>query len=180
MTVGAVTSSPGRLVALGEIVGTHGVRGLLRLRPYSDPSAALAAAQTVFVTSRPPAAHTRAIAIGSARPHGRIVLVDLAGIDDLATAEPLIGSTLSVAEADLPAPGPGEFYAFQLEGLEVVTSAGARLGTVASLLATGSNEVLVVRDGAHEHLIPVIADVVRAIDVAGGRVVIEPIDGLLD
>jgi len=61
-----------------------------------------------------------------------------------------------------------------------VTSGGDRLGTVDHLIPTGSNEVLVVRDGAREHLIPVIADVVREVDLADRKIVIEPIEGLLD
>lgn len=180
MTEGPATSSPGRLIALGEIVGTHGVHGLLRLHPYSDPSAALAATATVFLSASEPEGAVRSLGLVSARPHGRVVLLKLADIDDIEAAETLVGMALSVAEADLPAPGPGEFYAYQLEGLEVLTVAGMRVGTIVSLIATGGNDVLVVRDGAHERLIPVIADVVRAIDVTAGRVVIEPIAGLLD
>jgi 16S rRNA processing protein RimM len=175
----ANTSSPKPLIALGEIVGTHGVGGLLRFHPYSDVSAALAAIRTVFL-SRPPDGTPRALSLLSAQPHGRIVRLKLAGIDSIEAAQTLVGTVLSAAEADLPAPAPGEFYAYRLEGLEVMTVQGGRLGTIARVFPTGANDVLVVRDGAHEYLIPVIADVVRAIDLDAGRVVIEPIAGLLE
>lgn len=211
---GRATCSPGRLIPLGEIVGTHGVGGLLRFHPYSAASAALAAARTVFLAPRPapfagghpkappsaggddpdttaarpeaaaePGAASptpRALTLLSARAHGRLHLVRFEGVDRIEDAEPFVGTVLSVAESDLPAVGPGEFYAYQLEGLEVVTVGGERLGTVESLFPTGSNEVLVVRDGAREHLIPVIADVIRTIDLGARRVVIEPIAGLLE
>ncbi len=183
--------SEGRLIPLGEIVGTHGVGGLLRLHPYSTVPAALAAVRTVFLSPRqrpsavrPPDAPAdpapRALTLLSARPHGRVHLLRFEGVDRIEDAEPLVGTVLSVAETDLPPPGPHEFYAYKLEGLEVVTEGGDRLGTVESLFPTGSNDVLVVRDGAREHLIPVIADVIRTIDFDAGRVVITPIAGLLE
>ena len=61
-----------------------------------------------------------------------------------------------------------------------VTNSGERLGTVERSFSTGANEVLVVQDGPREVLIPMIADVVRSIDLAEHRVVIDPIPGLLD
>jgi 16S rRNA processing protein RimM len=109
-----------------------------------------------------------------------MMLLRFEGTVTIEQAAPLVGCVLSIPERDLPATAPGEFYAYQLEGLDVVTSGGVRLGTVDHLIPTGSNEVLVVRDGGREHLIPVIADVVRRIDLEDRRIVIEPIEGLLD
>jgi 16S rRNA processing protein RimM len=180
------TSSPARLVALGEIVGTHGVRGLLRFRPYDRASSLPPIGRPVYVTTRPAADGTvdptnaRATVVETARPHGNVVLLAIEGITGIEAAEPFVGRALSVDEQDLPAPAPGEFYVYQLEGLDVVTDAGERLGTVERSFSNGANEVLVVHDGPREYLIPMIADVVRTIDVAGGRVVIDPIPGLLD
>jgi 16S rRNA processing protein RimM len=180
------TSSPARLVALGEIVGTHGVRGLLRFRPYDRASSLPPTGRTVYVTARPDAdgvvdtATARPMVVEAARTHGNVVLLAFREILSIEAAEPFIGRALAVDEQDLPEPAPGEFYVYQLEGLDVVTDAGERLGTVERSFSTGANEVLVVQGGSREYLIPMIADVVRTIDVAGGRVVIDPIPGLLD
>ncbi len=180
------TSSPGRLIALGEIVGTHGVRGLLRYRPYG-PSASLPPTGRPLLLAPPPSpgsdpipAGTAAITLEDARPHGNLALLRVSGIESIEAAEPLVGSCVAVPERDLPAPTTGEFYVYQLEGLDVVTNAGERLGTVERSFSTGANEVLVVQDGQRELLIPLIADVVQAIDLPGHRVVIDPIPGLLD
>lgn len=199
MSEAAETSSCERLVPLGEIVGTHGVGGLLRFRSYSASADALGAPRTVFlqprtarVASRRKAAtpapdapsaddpSPRSARLLSARPHGRVVLLQFDGATTIETATPFVGTILSVPEVELPTPEPGEFYAYQLEGLEVVTRDGGHVGTVDHLFPTGSNEVLVVRDGPREYLIPVIADVIRTIDLAGRKVVIDPIEGLLD
>ena len=96
------------------------------------------------------------------------------------TAVALTGMRVLVREADLPVPDEGEFYAYELEGFTVVTNDGRTLGTIAETFPTGLNDVWVVRGDGREHLIPIIADVVREIDRTGRRVVIEPMPGLLD
>ena len=182
------TSRPGRLVALGQIVGAQGVRGLLRLHPANPASAAsavAAAGQTVFLraatrASTSSAEDARPVALLAAQAHGRMVLLRFAGVDDPEAAAELIGRELALPERELPPPAPGEYYAYQLEGLAVVTAGDEPVGTVESILSTGGNDVLVVRDGAREHLIPVIADVIRRVDLAAGRIVIDPIEGLLE
>jgi 16S rRNA processing protein RimM len=180
------TSPPGRLVALGEIVGTHGVRGLLRFHPYGPASSPPPTGRPLYVTARPaPGADldptsARSIVLTAARPHGNVVLLSVEHVDTMEAAEALVGSALALDEHDLPAPDPGEFYVYQLEGLDVVTNAGERLGTVDRSFSTGANEVLVVQGEGREYLIPMIADIVQSIDVPGGRVVIDPIPGLLD
>jgi 16S rRNA processing protein RimM len=178
-------SSPARLVALGEIVGTHGVRGLLRFRPY-DSANLPPTGRTVYLTARPgtdgtvDSASAQPVVLEVARPHGNVALVGIREILSIEAAEPFVGHALAIDENDLPEPAPGEFYVYQLEGLDVVTDTGERLGTIERSFSNGANEVLVVHDGPREYLIPMIADVVRTIDVAAKRVVIDPIPGLLD
>lgn len=181
------TSSPGRLVALGEIVGTHGVRGLLRFHPYDSSSDLPPTGQPVYLTAARPAPSDaldssgfRSVILDTARPHGNVALLSIRGIDSIDAATALVGYALALPEDDLPAPDPGEYYVYQLAGLTVVTDSGEHLGTIERSFSTGASEVLVVQEGSREYLIPMIADVVRTIDLAGGRVVIDPIPGLLD
>ena len=180
------TSSPGRLIALGEIVGTHGIRGLLRFRPYDRVSDPLPTGEPVYLTPRVSAdddsssADATTVVLDDVRPHGNVALLRVRGISDIDAATALVGRTLAMREDALPAPAPGEIYVYQLAGLDVVTDAGDRVGTVERSFSTGANEVLVVHEGPREYLIPMIADVVRTIDLAGGRVIIDPIPGLLD
>ena len=180
------TSSPGRLIALGEIVGTHGVRGLLRFHSYGRSTSPLPTDRTLYLIARPlpggrpDSTDAMPIVVEAARPHGGVTLLQVKDVATIEAATPLVGRALALPERDLPAPAPGELYVYQLEGLDVVTEAGDRLGTIDRSFSTGANEVLVVRDGAREYLIPLIADVVRSIDLADRRVVIEPLDGLLE
>lgn len=182
------TSSPGRLIALGEIVGTHGVRGLLRFHPYDPRAEPPPTDLALYVSSRakvdeargPDAFPDRTVVLDDARPHGNVVLLRVRGIDTIEAAERLVGSALAIRETDLPDVAPGEVYVYQLTGLDVFTKEGERLGTIDRSFSNGANEVLVVHEGTRELLIPMIADVVQTIDLAGHRIVIDPIPGLLD
>jgi 16S rRNA processing protein RimM len=108
------------------------------------------------------------------------MLAALDGVTSRDAAEALVGSVVLVDIRDLPPVAEDEFYYHEVADFRVETTSGERLGEIAETFATGLNDVWVVRGGSREYLIPVIADVVRAIDRAGRRIVIEPVPGLLD
>src|SRR2546425_12076904 len=171
-------SPPGALVAVGESVGAHALRGWLRLRAYQPPAPSLVAGRRVLIAQ---AGACRELEVRSAAPHGRgLVLLALAGVDDRGEAEALVGARVLVRTTDLPPPAEDEFYYHEVVGFRVETTGGESLGAVAETFPTGLNDVWVVRGGGREHLIPVVADVVRAIDRAARRIVIEPLAGLLE
>ena len=74
----------------------------------------------------------------------------------------------------------GEYYWRDLIGLSCRTLEGRELGAIEEIWATGSNDVLVVRDGSVTHLVPTLRRVMRRVDVEEGVVWIEPIDGMLE
>jgi 16S rRNA processing protein RimM len=125
---------------------------------------------------RPPERRT----IEAVRPGRGGLLIKVAGFDTRTTAESVVGMVVSLPEDQLPTPDEHEFYYYEIVGFRVLTTAGEEIGTIRETFPTGSNDVWVVRNGPREHLIPVIADVVRAIDRAAGTVTVEPLSGLLD
>jgi 16S rRNA processing protein RimM len=165
-------------VAIGEIVAAHALGGVVRVRAYQPPAPSLRAGATVVLERD---GVQREIRVVSAAPHGRgVVLVALPDVSDRNAAEALVGTRVLVHAAHLPAPAEGEFYYHELLGFAVETTSGRALGTIAETFSTGVNDVWVVRGEVREHLIPVIADVVRTIDRDARRVVIEPLPGLLE
>jgi 16S rRNA processing protein RimM len=165
------------LIAVGRVVTTHGLRGELRLQLFnSDSTSIQPGAHVVLRRNGDETRHQ----IVSVRPHKRVQLVIFEGCDSIEQAETLVGAEVCVSKDDLPPAGPDEIYHFELVGMNVVTTAGELLGTVAEVLTAGSNDVCVVRTGAREYLIPMIADVIKQMDRPGRRLVIEPLPGLLD
>jgi 16S rRNA processing protein RimM len=113
------------------------------------------------------------------RPVGGRFLVRLEGCVSRETTQPLVGFDLYVRRDELPPPPAGEFYWFDLEGLTVYTEDGECLGRVEEFFPTGSNEVLVVRKGSRESLLPFIKEVILAVDEARGILHVRVIPGLL-
>lgn len=165
-------------VAVGEVVAAHALRGQVRVLAYQPPAPSLVEGRTIVLER---SGVRRPFRIRSATPHGRgRVLLALEGVGDRTAAEALVGACVLVDPRDLPAPAADEFYYHELPGFRVDTVDGRTLGAIVNTFCTGTNDVWVVRGDVYEHLIPVIADVVRSIDRDARRVVVEPLPGLLD
>ena len=165
------------MVALGTIVNTHGIRGELKLRPYNPDTEAIAAGVTLHLRR---GEQKREIEVRSARRHKNCVLVVLDGVDTMNAAEALVGYEVEVPASALPEPEEGEAYHFQLIGLTAVTTSGEEIGVVEEIFSTAASDICVVRRAGREFLIPYVEEIVRAVDVEGRRLVIEPIPGLLE
>jgi 16S rRNA processing protein RimM len=106
--------------------------------------------------------------------------VTLNGVTGVDQAAALRSAIAMVPVSALPPPAPREFYYFEAVGCGVVTTTGMPVGIIEEVFSNGANDVWVVRHRSTEHLVPVIEDIVKEIDWAARRVVIEAIPGLLD
>ena len=161
-------------VVVGTVVKPHGIRGGLTVEPISDMLSGLQAGDRVFV-----GAQRRPHAIRSLQPHKQRYLVFLDQIETRAQAEALRQAELSLRfdQAQLP---PGTYFHWQLVGLDVETEDGRGLGRVSEILATGANDVYVVRSGSgKELLLPAIQSVVREVDLEQGKIIVSPLPGML-
>jgi 16S rRNA processing protein RimM len=154
-------------VAVGWVAAPWGVRGDLKVQPLTDFPERFQRGAALWVQGR-------RIEVQRSRWSRGFVYLGLSGIDSRNVAEELRGALLEVPESDLTPLPEGQYYRFQVIGLEVRTPEGRSLGRVAEILSTGSNDVYVVRGGPRELLIPAIEDVVKEVDVEGGRLVVEP------
>ena len=162
-------------IAIGRIVVPQGIKGEVRVLPLTDFPERFSTLKRAFLA----APWDREVEVEGARFHRGMVLLKIRGVDTRNEAERLRKADLQVEEADLVPLGEDEYYVFQLVGLQVHTEDGQALGQVADVLRTGSSDVYVVR-GEREYLIPAVKEFVVDIDLAGKRLVIRPIPGLLD
>lgn len=164
-----MSAKTSKLVALGRVSGVHGVKGWIKIHSYTDPRANITE-YPVWTLQRDERDWT--IEVEDGRSHGGNVFAKLRGVDDRDQALEWVGAQISIERSRLPACEAGEFYWTDLEGLEVRTDAGEVLGKVDHLLATGSNDVLVVV-GEKERLIPfVMGEFVRSVDLDAGLIVV--------
>jgi 16S rRNA processing protein RimM len=163
-----VSATTRKLVTLGRISGVYGVRGWVKVQSYCEPRANIVGFDNWTVRQR---GSERTIEVEDGRAQGTNVVAKLRGVDDRDQARGLIGAEVAVERAALPKCEPGEYYWTDLEGLEVVTPGGVRLGEVAHLVATGEHDVLVLA-GRPERLIPFVpGTVIQSVDLDAGVIV---------
>jgi len=168
-----------RLVVIGEIARPHGLHGEMRVTSLTDHPERFEGVTDCVLWDRARDTRERC-RITRARRQGTAVLLSLAGYDTVEATSALVGRLVALPEAEaLPLP-PGQFYPWQLEGCRVVTDDGREVGRVTRIEQSAAQDLWVVSDGARERLIPAVAEIVLEVDVAAGRVVIQPPDGLLE
>ncbi len=161
-----------RRVPIGRIVGLYGVQGWLKIESWAEPRMRIFDYQP-WLLGAAPGAETQISGV-TGRTQGKGMVAQLPGVDEREQAAALIGTDIYVAREQLPDPAEGEYYWVDLEGLEVVTTEDVQLGRISHLFATGANDVVVVRDGARERLIPFVqGSYVRSVDLSAGRMVVD-------
>src|SRR5215470_16231532 len=169
-------------LVVGQILRPHGLRGELSVEVHTDDPKQRFAVGSVLGTDPPEAGP---LTVEASRWHSGRLLVSFAGVADRTEAESLRGAWLTIDAADVPAPeDPDEFHDHQLAGLTVVTVSGELVGTVTDVLHYGQ-ALLAVTPAAGtsrraEVLVPFVAAIAVEVDLAGGRLVIDPPPGLLD
>lgn len=155
---------------MGRVVGPYGVKGWLRVLPYTaNPEALLSYRPWRFLKK---GGAFDVSSVLEVKAHGAGFVVRVQGCETREVAETWAGAVIDVPIASFPPLPQGEYYWGQLVGLAVETSEGLALGCVESLLETGANDVLVVRGDQRERLIPYIPDVIQEVDRGKGRIVV--------
>ncbi len=171
---------------IGEIAGAFGVRGEIKLEMLSDHPERYAHLKHVYLGGGPEGAkERREYEVLGARMHTakRQALIRLAGITSPEQADKLRGLLMQVPVSEAWPLEEGAYYEYQIVGLEVRTTDGREIGKVTAILYLSSSDVYTVKGSeptAKEYLIPAIKDVVKEINVEGGYIIIEPLEGLLD
>ena len=164
-------TASGKSLLVGRILGAFGVRGEVKLQSFTDPQRAVLGYQPW--TLRDANGHTRQLDGVRGRETAKGVVATVPGVEDRDAAEALRGTEVWVPRSALPPPAPGEYYWVDLEGLRVVNTEGAALGTVSHLFSTGANDVLVAQ-GERERMIPFVQpDYVLGVDFDAGVVTVD-------
>jgi 16S rRNA processing protein RimM len=157
-------------VVMGRVRSAHGVRGLLRVQPFSEERGTLLTFNKWMLGAGD---EWDEVVLLSGHVHGSELLVQLNGVGDRDQAQQMRGREIAVWRSQLPVLEEDEYYWSDLEGLNVFTREGLRLGVVERVFATGANDVLVV-NGEQERLIPFLLDeVVLRIDLQAARIEVD-------
>lgn len=165
-------------VVVGRIARPHGIRGDLTVEVRTDEPERRFAVGAVLATDP---ADRGPLTLSASRWHSGSLLVRFDEVPDRTAAEQLRGTWLVLDTAEIgSADDPDEFYDHELIGLTAVRSGGEPVGEVTDVLHHGQDLLVVTAPGGGELLVPFVAAIVPEVDVAAGRLVIDPPPGLLD
>ncbi len=163
-----------KYIEAGRIVGTHGLRGEVRIDPWCDSAEFLCGFKKLYD------AQGELLKVKRARVHKNIAVVQLEGTDTVEQADALRGRIVFIDRNDARLP-EGVNFIQDLIGLRVEDAdSGTFYGEVTDVLKTGANDVYQVSMDGRDYLVPVIPDVVVEKDIDGGVIKIRPIKGIFD
>ncbi|WP_350344919.1 ribosome maturation factor RimM [Proteinivorax tanatarense] len=159
-------------IKVGKIVTTHGIKGEVKVVPLTDFEERFNRGEKLYINNK-------LYIIEKSRFHKQQFCIKFTGYDDINKVSHLVNQFLEINKSDIKNLPKDRFYFFQLEGCNVYTSTGEFLGVLTSVKRTGSNDVYIVK-GEREFLIPALKKVVTKVDVDNKRIVITPMEGMLD
>jgi 16S rRNA processing protein RimM len=167
------------MIVLGRIAGPYGLHGWVKLNAYGDDFDALGTMPQWWLGAAAEGEGWTPYALAGLKSHGKGWIVKFAGVDDRNASEAIDGRYIAAPREALPKTATDEFYWGDLVGLEVMNTQGVRLGKVTKLLSSGAHEVLCVGDDGgtgekmQERLLPFVAQVVKSVDTANGKIHVE-------
>ncbi len=159
-------------VNVGWVLGAHGTSGEIRVKSYTDVPTRFDPGQELYIDRVP-----YRITDSSPARKDQVVL-KLEGIDTLVAAQGLSGQWLTSPMQDSPELSAGEFFHFQLLGLQARTEEGEELGTLREIIQTGSNDVYRIEKDGRELLLPAISQVIRRVDLSAGVMIVKLLKGM--
>jgi 16S rRNA processing protein RimM len=178
----AAGTKPADAVEVGRIVGAFGVKGWIKIQPFSLDGSTLLGTKTWWLQAEGPraAALPAALTVLARRNQGDAIVAQVTGVDDRDAAEALRGCTLMVSRSEFPKTPDGEYYWLDLIGLAVVNQQGAALGQVIGLIDTGPHCVFRIAPvgrtepgPAEEVLIPFVAAYVLDVSLSERRILVD-------
>ncbi|MFT3741167.1 MAG: ribosome maturation factor RimM [Gammaproteobacteria bacterium] len=152
------------MIVIGKLGRTHGVQGWLKLHSFTEPLSNVLEYQAYFIRHKADQPW-QPFNFVTKQLSPAAFLLKPAGCNTLEQAQPYVNAELAVARDQLPALTEQELYWADLEGLRVTNLQGIELGIITQLMATGANDVLVVK-GERERLLPYISSVIQKVDPA--------------
>ncbi len=164
---------------VGKIVGLLGLKGKLKVRPSTNSPEMLLAIKDVFISAE---TFSREATVTEIKLEKRLLIISLEGFPDRTSVEPLEGAQLRTFREQLLELESDEWWVEDLVGLSVYITGGGKVGTVKGIIEAGSQLLEITMDDSslESKLVPFVKELVPVVDIAGGRVEITDLPGLLD
>ncbi len=160
----------------GKIVGTHGIRGQVRIQPWCDSPEFLCSFKKLYLDQN----GQESITVSTAKPHGNVVVATIKGVESIEAAEKYRNRVLYINRKDVKLEAGRYFISDLLDCRVFDADSDEELGIISDVSETGANDVWHIKRGEKEYLIPNIPDVVINVDIDAERVVIRQLRGIFE
>lgn len=169
-----------RWVPIGKLVRPHSIRGALKVYPYGETLASKKRGDNLYV-GLPHTQEQVKFTLLDLKPQGKYWVAQFEELTSRDEAQRFAGKEIFLTEDLLPPTEDGEYYHYQLVGLDVFAKAGSRLGILQRILGTGANDIYVIQgEDGREILVPAIEEVILQVDLEAGRMLVDLPEGLAD
>ncbi len=161
-------------IQIGKISNVHGVKGDLKVIPLTDNMKRYDELSHVLIGMNKDEYEIETVSYSKNQ-----IILKLKGIDDIKSAEKLRNSFLWIDKEDAILP-EGAFFLFDIIGIDVLDTEGNIIGKVRDVIQSGANDIYVIKSGENDYMIPAVKEFVKQIDIDEKRMVIDPIEGMLE
>lgn len=162
---------------VGQIVNTFGVKGMLKVKPFTDDANRFEELKKVYICKKE---KLEEVEIEEVKYHKDMVLLKVKGIEDMNEAEKVKGLYLKIDRKNAKKLPKDTYFIADLLGLEVYSDTGELLGKVDDIFRTGANDVYVVKnENGKQLLLPGIPDVIKEIDLEKEKIIVHLLKGLI-
>jgi len=160
---------------LGQITSPVGIKGEMRVYPYTDDTTRFSAVKTILVEGEKEPRR-----LEKSRPDKNLVVIKLSGIDDRNASELYRGKNLLVNKEDFPL-DEDVFFADDIVGIEVYTEDGQRVGKVSNILNKPNQDIYEIeKEDGKSFMLPAVKEFVLDVNVSEGKMTVHLIDGIMD
>lgn len=166
-----------QLIEIGKIVNTYGIKGFLKIVPYTDDITRFEDLESIYIEIK---GSLKTVIIEEVKYNKNIVLLKLKGIDDINTAEIYKNCSIKIDRNDAVKLPENSYFIIDLIGLNVYTDNNEELGSIIDVYPTGANDIYVVKNEIGKQvLLPAISDVIKNVDIENKKMIVHLIDGLI-
>ena len=166
-----------QLMEIGQIVNTYGIKGYLKIVPYTDDITRFESLDSIFIEVKK---DLKSFIIEDVKYSKNLVLLKLKGIDDINSAEIYKNCYIKIPRSQAVKLPENSYFIVDLIGLNVYTDNDEELGNIIDVFSTGANDIYVVKNELGKQvLLPAISDVIKKVDIQNKKMIVHLIDGLI-
>ena len=166
-----------QLMEIGQIVNTYGIKGYLKIVPYTDDITRFEKLESIYIEVKK---ELKNFIIEDVKYSKNLVLLKLKGIDDINSAEVYKNCYIKIPRSQAVKLPENSYFIVDLIGLNVYTDNDEELGNIIDVFSTGANDIYVVKNELGKQvLLPAISDVIKKVDIQNKKMIVHLIDGLI-